>query len=139
MKHKIKNKKGVEAVETALALLVLVPVFYAILNIGQIVNNKIALNHAVEAAARSIAITNSRAYAEGQIATFVRNNIKKNGINISDNDIEVTLDAPSEWKNGETFKIKVKVKYPTNLGNYKMTITSSETMVIEGNGIREGF
>ena len=139
MKQKFKNKKGIETVETVLALLVLIPVFYAILNIGQVVNNKIALNHAVEAASRSISVITNKEKVEKQIAVFVKNNIKNNGMNIVDDDIDVTLEAPSEWKTGEAFKIKVKVKYPTNLGNYKMTITSTETMIIEGNYRKGGF
>lgn len=104
--EKIKNKKGVTVLETALMIGFIYVLLGLIFSGGQLVNNKMALNAATYRTARMVAVSPSVSEAKRMATEEAEYILKKNGMAFENIRVEVT---PKDgiWKKGNTVTVKV--------------------------------
>ena len=149
MLKKIKELKAVTMVETA-ALLLPIIIFFGFLIVGgQMVNNKLMLNYAVQQATRAASLQNdsSSAYSQAnEVATeLLRNTSGKYGGSTNTSNIKsmkVDLTPDGSWERGNDFTVTITITYESVFavpngdgssitGTKTMTMKSSQTSMIE--------
>lgn len=103
---KVRNKKGVTVLETALMIGFIYVLLGLIFSGGQLINNKMALNSAAYRAARMAVVKPNVNEAKVVAEQYVKDILKSSGLSIEN--VSVTV-APKNgvWKKGNTATISV--------------------------------